>query len=197
MQLVSVVGMSGHDLLVQLDPEPRLGRRRANPSSQRSGVVRSSAWKPPSRRIPRGRESSACRRRAGCWQRRRSGRSTDAARSARSALSAIPAIFFASSSPPTRPRFSCKMEATPQASTRPELILRRQALASGQRLSTSRARPSPSARGCPAARALEPQRVGSARAASRAGSLRQGVSWPCVPIGRSQRSPTASRTRAT
>ena len=132
-------------------------------------------------------EVRACRSRAGCWRRRRPARSRGAARSARSAPRPCAAIFFASSRPPTRPRFICRIDGGAGLEHARELVLRRQPLA-GRDRDRRRARDARHLlRRLGRRRLLEPERVVRARAAARAGSRPTAVNWPCVPNSRSQR----------
>ena len=178
-------------------PRPGPGRRdHVAVLPARSAAAGSRRGSRPSAGSPRGRGSSGCTPRAGCSRRRRRGRSRDAARSGRSA-----------------PRPS-RRSSSPRAARRPG---RGSAAGSTRRRSAStRANSyfvvsrSPVAIGIDVARATDAiasglsggtgssSQSGSKRSSRRASRIApDGVNCPCVPRSRSQRSPTASRTRPT
>ena len=182
-----LVGVRERDLLVELDAEARRRRRdhvAVLPADRRlAGARRGSR---PSARSPRGSGSSGVQARAGCSPRRRPARSRGAARSARSAPRPSPAIFLASSRPPTRPRFICRIEAAPVSSTRANsyLVVSRSPVAIG--IDVARA-----------TRAISSGASGGVGSSNQSGSKRssrrarriapEAVNCPCVPKSRSQR----------
>ena len=133
VELVAVVGCRAATSSSSSTPRPGSVGGITKPSSQRIGLRRISAWKPPSARSPRGSGSSGCTWRAGCWRRRRRDRSRGAARSGRSA----PRPCRRSSSPRAGRRpargSSCRIAAAPVASTRANsyLVVRRSPVAIG------------------------------------------------------------------
>ena len=104
----------------------------------------------------------------------------------------MPAIFLASQMPPTRPRSGCRIEAAPVASTRPNsyFVVSRSPVAIGivvLRATIAIASSWPGGTGSSNQRGS----YFSSRRASR--TAEDGTIWPCVPMSRSARSPTASR----
>ena len=172
---VPLVGMRERDRLVELDAEARRRRRDhvavlpADRLLQQRGVDPVPAPDPLE-----DQEVRACTSRAGCWRRRRPARSRGAARSARSGTRPCAAIFLASSRPPTRPVFICRIEAAPVSSTRANscLVVSRSPVAMG--MDVARATRAISSGASGGVGLLEPERIEALEPPRQADRARDG-----------------------